>query len=488
MPDQSAAVSKSAEAASGTQDRHFLDEILAITGPAGLIDDPRAMQPYVSDWRGTYSGAARCVVRPASTQETAAVVALCARLGIRMVPQGGNTGMCGGASPGNAGDEVLINMSRMNRILQVDTANNTLTAEAGCILQHIKDAADQADRLYPLAFGAQGSCEIGGNLSTNAGGVNVLKYGNARNSVLGLEVVLPDGTVLDTLKSLRKDNCGYDLKHLFIGAEGTLGIVTRVVLQLYPKTKVSATAWVAIDDPAAAVALLGRLRDHVGERVTGFELVSRPMLDLVLSHRPGDRDPLDRPHPWYVLLEMSDTLTLDLADLAQGFLASEIAAGRVRDAMIASSIAQAKALWALRENVTEVQRAEGASIKHDIAIPVPAIAAFLEQADRVVTTMYPGARIIAFGHMGDGNVHYNVLQPVGADKASFTQRMLAVTSGIHDIAFAMGGSISAEHGLGKLKSNAVFARKDAVEIKLMRAIKDAIDPLDLMNRGKVFPA
>ncbi len=300
--------------------------------------------------------------------------------------------------------------------------------------------------------------------------------------------MLPDGTVLDTLKSLRKDNAGYDLKHLFIGAEGTLGIITRVVAQIYPKARASATAWVAVDDPNAAVMLLGRLREQVGERVTGFELVSRPMLELVLDHWPGDRDPLDRPHAWYVLMEMTDTLQLDLADIAQEFLAGEILAGGVRDAMIASNLAQANTLWSLREKITEAQRREGASIKHDISVPLTAIPGFLEQADRAVMSGYAGARIITFGHIGDGNVHYNVLQPVGEDPSSFARRMRDISASIHDIAFALGGSISAEHGLGKLKSNDVFARKSPVEIRLMRAIKDAIDPFDIMNPGKVFPA
>ncbi|MEN3367532.1 MAG: hypothetical protein V7606_4806 [Burkholderiales bacterium] len=482
----------SAEAAQEEQQRiddpRLLEELKGIVGSMAVISDPVEMQPYLSDWRGSFSGAARCVVKPASTEETAAVVALCARHRIPMVPQGGNTGMCGGATPGKSGREIILNMSRMNKILDIDVRNNTLTVQAGCILQHIKDAADDADRLFPLALGAQGSCEIGGNLSTNAGGVNVLKYGNARSFVLGLEVVMPDGSVFDTLKGLRKDNSGYDLKHLFIGAEGTLGIITAAVLQLYPKARVSTTAWLAVDDPAAAVDVLGRLRGEIGERITCFELISRPMLELVLAHRPADRDPMKESHPWYVLKELSDTLqALDLGALLEQVLGKEIESGRVRDAVIANSLGQIETLWALRENVTEAQRAAGASVKHDISVSVSSIPDFLKQADEAVAADFPGARVIAFGHVGDGSIHYNVLQPAEGDAVEFKRRMHEVSRRIHDIAIRLGGSISAEHGLGQLKGSDVFGYKDPLQLRLMRAIKAAIDPFDLMNKGKIFP-
>lgn len=467
----------------------LFDRLTAIVGPAGLLHDSEAMAPYLMDWRGTFRGRARCVVKPASTGEVAAVVALCTASGVPMVPQGGVTGMCGGATPMQGGDEVVINLSRMNRVIEVDAGNNTMTVEAGCILQHVKDAAEAADRLFPLALGAQGSCEIGGNLSTNAGGVNVLRYGNARAAVLGLEVVLPGGEVLDMLKGLRKDNSGFDLKQLFIGAEGTLGIVTRAVLQLYPRIRTSATAWVAIDSPDAAVALLASLRAAVGDRISCFELISRPMLELVLAHFAEERDPMAETHPWYVLMEWSDALaSLDLRSLIEDVLGTMIESGAVRDAVIAENLSQVERLWALRENVTEAQRAEGASIKHDISVPTSAIPHFLAQADRVVGDGLPRARIIAFGHVGDGNVHYNVLQEAGADGAAFKLAMRAVSARIHDIAIALGGSISAEHGLGQLKARDVFAYKSATELRVMRAIKQALDPQNLMNRGKVLPA
>lgn len=466
----------------------LLERLRAIVGAAGLLHTPQDMAPYLSDWRGTFHGQARCVLRPASTAEVAAVVALCASEGVPMVPQGGVTGMCGGATPLPDGLEVVINLSRMNRIVEVDVNNNTMTVEAGCILQHVKDAAEAADRLYPLALGAQGSCEIGGNLSTNAGGVNVLRYGNARAAVLGLEVVLPDGEVLNMLKGLRKDNSGYDLKQLFIGAEGTLGIITRAVLQLYPRSRSSATAWVALDSPAAAVRLLARLRAVVGERIGCFELISRPMLELVLAHFGAARDPLAQRHPWYVLMEWSDALaSLDMRALMEDALGAQLESGELRDVLIAESLSQVERLWALRENVTEAQRAEGASIKHDISVATSAIPRFLEEADRAVVEGLPGARVIAFGHVGDGNVHYNVLQAAGSDPGEFKRAVTAVSARIHAIAIALGGSISAEHGLGQLKARDVFAYKSAVELRVMHAIKSALDPHRLMNRGKVLP-
>ncbi len=445
------------------------------------------MAPHLTDWRGRYTGRARCVVKPATTAEVAAVVALCAGEGVPMVPQGGNTGLVGGATPAGAGEEVVINLSRMNRVRAVDPVNNTLTAEAGCLLVQAQLAAEAAERLFPLSLAAEGSCEIGGNLSTNAGGVAVLRYGNMRELTLGLEVVLPDGRVWDGLRGLRKDNTGYDLKQLFIGAEGTLGIITAAVLKLYPRPRAGATAWVAVRDPAAAVRLLDRLRAACGERVTGFELVGRPALELVLKHIPGARDPLPLAAPWYVLAELTDTLEgFDLAGALERVLGQEVEAGGVLDAALAQDVARARALWHLRESISEAQRMEGVSIKHDVAVPVSRIAEFVARADAALARAWPGVRIVNFGHVGDGNLHYNLSKPEAADNSGFIACTAEVNRIVHDLAAELGGSISAEHGLGQLKRGEVLRYKGEVEMDLMRAVKRALDPRGLMNPGKVL--
>ncbi|GAB2181681.1 FAD-binding oxidoreductase [Denitratisoma sp. agr-D3] len=458
-----------------------------VVGAGHVLRDGPETAPYCSDWRGRYRGDALCVVRPASAEEAAAVVRLCAEAGVAMVPQGGNTGLCGGATPTGQRPEVVVHLGRLNKIRAVDADNNTVTVEAGCTLHDVQQAAAAVDRLFPLSLASEGSATIGGNLSTNAGGVQVLRYGNARDLVLGIEAVLPDGRLWNGLRGLRKDNTGYDLKHLFIGAEGTLGLITAAVLKLFPQPRVKATGWAAVADPAAAVALLSRLRAAMGDRVTAFEIVGRPALDLVLKHIPGSREPFaGAGHEWQVLVELSDTLAGDLTTALEEALASACEAGLVRDATVARNETQVRALWALRENVSEAQRIEGVSIKHDIAVPVSRIAEFIRRADACLAEAFPGLRIVCFGHIGDGNLHYNQSKPVAQDNAAFIAQSDAVNRLVHDLVHELGGSISAEHGLGQLKREEVVRYKSTVEMDMMRAVKSAFDPKGLMNPGKVL--
>ncbi len=463
-----------------------MDRLAAAVGGEAVLRGAD-MTPHLTDWRGRYTGAARCVVKPATTAQVAAVVTICAEGRVAMVPQGGNTGLVGAATPSESGTAVVINLSRMNRIREIDLQNNTLTAEAGCLLQQVQEAAAGADRLFPLSLAAEGSCEIGGNLSTNAGGVAVLRYGNARELVLGVEVVLPDGRIWNGLRGLRKDNTGYDLKHLFIGAEGTLGIITAAVLKLFPRPRVAATAWAAVRDPAAAVALLGALQGACGDRVTGFEIVGRAALELVLKHIPGTRNPLAAPAPWYVLMELSDSLEAPgLEQVLEQALQAEAESGRVTDAVLAQDLSQARALWHLRENISEAQRVEGISIKHDISVPVSRIAEFISRADAALLQAFPDLRIVNFGHIGDGNLHYNLSKPDATANEDFIARTPQANRIVHDIVAELGGSISAEHGLGQLKREEILRYKSDVEMDLMRAVKRALDPQGLMNPGKVL--
>lgn len=465
----------------------LLDTLAAIVGRDQLLTHASDMAPFLTDWRGRYHGAARAVVRPADCAQVAAVVEGCYRAGVPIVPQGGNTGLCGGATPLGDGLAVVVSLSRLRRILALDPDNNTLCVEAGCTLAAVQEAAQAAGRYFPLSLASEGSCEIGGNLSTNAGGVQVLRYGNMRDLVLGLEVVLPDGRVWDGLRGLRKDNTGYDLKHLFVGAEGTLGIITAAVLKLFPAPLVRATAWVAVADPGAAVHLLGRLRAACGDRITAFEIIGRSALELVLAHIEGARAPLAEPVQWCVLIELSDTLEdAALDEMLQRELEAVMEDGVVLDAAVAGSLAQRDALWALRENISEAQRIEGFSIKHDIAVPVSRIARFLELADQRLKAVWPEVRIVAFGHIGDGNLHYNLSKPQVADNDAFVARTEEVNLIVHDLVNELGGSISAEHGLGQLKREEIRRYKSAVELDLMRTIKHALDPAGLMNPGKVI--
>jgi len=458
----------------------LLDTLRDLLGPAQVLSDATDMAPALTDWRGRYRGQALCVVRPGSSNEVAAVVRACSVAGVPIVPQGGNTSLCGAATPDDSGRAVVVSLGRLNRILAVDAQNNTITVEAGCTLAAVQDAARAAGRLFPLALASEGTCQIGGNLSTNAGGVQVLRYGNTRELTLGLQVVLPGGELWDGLRGLRKDNTGYDLKQLFIGAEGTLGIITGAVLKLFPLPKSQTTCWLNVASPAAAVELLNRARSVFDAQLTAFELVSETALGLVLQHIPGARRP-GAVSPWYVLAEFSDAEPAAV----ERWLADCLSHGAVGDGTVAASEQQAKGLWALRESISEAQKIEGVSIKHDIAVPVSRIADFLLRADAELAAAFPGIRVVAFGHVGDGNLHYNLSKPDAADNAAFLASQGAVNRIVHDIVHALNGSISAEHGLGQLKREEILRYKSSVEIELMRTIRQALDPQGLMNPGKL---
>ena len=464
----------------------FHRELGLIIGASRVLVAADDVAPFCTDWRGRYSGNALCVALPGSTEEVAAVVRACVAAGVAVVPQGGNTGLCGGATP--TGGEVVVSLRRMNRIRAIDADNNSITVEAGCTLHAVQEAAREADRLFPLSLAAEGSATIGGNLSTNAGGVQVLRYGNARELTLGLEVVLADGRIWNGLRALRKDNTGYDLKHLFIGAEGTLGLITAATLKLFPRPRTHATAWVAVPDPASAVRLLGRLRDAAGDNVTAFEIVGRPALELVLRHIPNARDPLLGKPAWQVLIELGGSSDMggDLSATLERALEAAAEDGIVNDAVLATSEAQTAALWALRENVSEAQKIEGISIKHDIAVPVSRIAEFIARADAALRAAFPEVRIICFGHIGDGNLHYNQSRSDAQSNDEFIAQTGAVNRIVHDLVHGLGGSISAEHGLGQLKREEVLRYKSQTEMDLMRAVKQALDPRGLMNPGKLL--
>ena len=456
-------------------------------GPRGWIDDADGLVPYLTEWRGNYHPQAAAVVRPASSAEVADVVRLAAGAGIAIVPQGGNTGLCGGAAAAEHGRDIILSTERLNRIRAIDPLNYTITVEAGVVLRAVQEAAAAADRLFPLSLGAEGSCQIGGNLATNAGGTGVLRYGNARDLTLGLEVVLPDGAIWDGLRSLRKDNTGYDLKQLFIGAEGTLGIITAAVLKLFPKPKQVETALIAVPDPAAAVALLALARAGSGDAVSAFELIPRIGIDMALKHVAGTVDPLDEPAAWYVLAELTEPVAdAHLREKLEALLEQAFEAGLVLDAAIASSGTQAQQLWFLREAIVEAQRFEGAAIKHDVSVPLAAVPEFLRRAGEAVGEAVPGARIIPFGHVGDGNIHFNLNQPLEGDGAAFAARLKEINRLVHDVVADLGGSISAEHGVGRLKRDELAERKSPVEMDLMRKIKATLDPAGTMNPGKVL--
>ncbi len=457
------------------------EQLAEIVGAAYVLTDPAELAPYVTDWRGRYRGRAQCVVRPANRAEVAAVVKVCVETATPLVPQGGNTSLCGAATADDQGQAVVISLSRLNRIVTVDAKNNTITVEAGCTLAAVQEAARAADRLFPLALASQGTCQIGGNLSTNAGGVQVLRYGNTRELTLGLEVVLPSGELWNGLRGLRKDNTGYDLKQLFIGAEGTLGIITAAVLKLFPLPKMQTTCWLSVATPTLAVDLLNAAKSAFDAQLTAFELVSDIALDLVLKNIPNSTQPATK-SPCYVLAEFSDVT----ASSVENWLAEMLAPGLLSDAVLAQSESQARKLWALRENISEAQKIEGVSIKHDISVPVSSIPDFLKQADAALAAAFPGIRVVAFGHLGDGNLHYNLSQPDALENTAFIASQPAVNRLVHDLVHALNGSISAEHGIGQLKREELLRYKSPVELALMRSIKQALDPRGLMNPGKLL--
>ena len=468
--------------------KDLVDKLRATVGPQNVLTDPAEVEPYANDWRGIYRGETHCVVKPGSAEEVAAVIKLCAGAGAAIVPQGGNTGMCMASVPRLGRGEIVLSLTRMNRIREVDALNNTMTVEAGVVLGNIQQAAAEADRLFPLSLGAEGSCTIGGNLSTNAGGVNVLRYGNTRDLVLGLEVVLPDGRIWNGMRSLRKDNTGYDLKQLFVGAEGTLGIITAAVLKLFPKPSASATAWAAVRDPEAALELLALLRSHCGDRINAFELISRACLDLVLKHIPGTRDPLEAPSEWYVLTELADSHAGEaLRNELERALEEGLEGGLVTDVTIAESGAQSEALWKIRETIPEAAKSEPAMLyRHDISVAVSAIPRFIREARTALENRFAGANLICFGHLGDGNLHYNVFVPGRARADAASREAHDVTDLVYDMVQSYHGSFSAEHGVGLAKVTELERYKSAVEIDLMRTVKRALDPEGLMNPGKVL--
>jgi len=465
----------------------LLDAIRTTVGERGWTSDPSEMAPHLVELRGLFRGATPMVVRPASTEQVARVVALCAEAGVPIVPQGGNTSLCGGSVPFEGGGEIVLSLSRMNRVRELDALNYTITVEAGCILQHLQQVAADADRLFPLSLGAEGSCQIGGNLSTNAGGINTLRFGNARDLVLGLEVVLPDGQVWNGLRRLRKDNTGYDLKHLFIGAEGTLGIVTAASLKLFPKPREEVSAFAAVRSVGEVVELLSRLRTATGDQVGAFEYIARFGIHLAVKHIHGVRDPFPTAYEHYALMRASaGRENSGLREIVEETLAQAMEDGLVLDATIAASEQQARDFWRVREAVVEGQIPEGGSIKHDIAIPVSRVADFIARAEVAVQKTIPGARPCAFGHVGDGNIHYNVTQPEGMEKAAYIARWEELNDVVHHIVASMDGSISAEHGIGRLKREELTHYKSSVEIDLMRRMKAALDPKGIMNPGKVL--
>ena len=444
--------------------------------------------PFLIDWRNTWRGAALAVAMPDSVEDVASIVRWCAANDVAVVPQGGNTGQSGGSVPRAEGRNLVLSLNRLNRVRAIDPANDTITVDAGCVLQSVQEAARAAGRLFPLSLGAEGSCTIGGNLATNAGGTAVLRYGNARDLCLGLEIVTADGRIWNGLKGLRKDNSGYDLRDLFIGSEGTLGVITGAVLKLFPLPAGRVTAFAAIETPKAALKLFERLRARHFDALTAFEMMSDACLQLVTGHIPGARNPLTVQAPWYALIEFSDLENETRARGAiEAALAEALEMGATSDVVIASSEAQSKALWQLRESISEAQGATGRAIKHDIAVPVSRIADFVDAALAATANAFPDASPVTFGHLGDGNLHFNFSLPKRADDAAFATAQAGLNAVVHDLVRAHGGTISAEHGLGVLRRDEADAHRSAVERDMMRAIKTALDPQGIMNPGKMLP-
>ena len=458
----------------------------AIVGGKHVLTDAADMAPHLREWRDLFVGRASAVVKPGSTAEVSALMRFAHETGTPVVPQGGNTGLVGGQIPVADGREIILSLSRLDKVRSIEPQSDSITVEAGVTLLKVQEAADSAGRLFPLSLASEGSCTIGGNLSTNAGGTAVIAYGNTRDMCLGLEVVLADGRIWNGLKSLRKDNTGYDLKNLFIGAEGTLGIITAASLKLFPRPQSCATAFVAVADPAHALALLHLAKAEAGSQVTTFEIMPRFGLDVVLRHAADTRDPLDQPSPWYVLMELASPAANGLDGVMEALLEKAFETGLVTDATIAAALSQAHGFWRIREAMSEVQRFEGGSIKHDVAVPVASVPAFLARAITLVEQMIPGCRPLPFGHLGDGNIHFNITQPEGADKAAFLGRWDEVNAQVHAVVREFGGSISAEHGIGRLKKHLLAGVKDPVELALMRAIKATLDPSGILNPGAVL--
>ncbi|WP_245418033.1 FAD-binding oxidoreductase [Cohaesibacter celericrescens] len=464
-----------------------INQFKTLIGAHFCLTTPSEVASYCKEARNKFFGKCSLVLKPGSTREVSDVVALANALNIAIVPQGGNTGLVGGQIPDSSGRQIILSTERLNHIRSLDADSNVVIVEAGVILETLQNAADEAGRMFPLALGAQGSCQIGGNLSTNAGGTSVLAYGNTRDMVLGLEVVLPDGRIWNGLRSLRKDNTGYDLKHLFIGAEGTLGVITAASLKLYPKPRDQQVSFAGLETPDQALALFNLARAHAGSMLTGFELIPRIGMEFAFSHLPDTRDPMAETHPWYCLIELSiGSDAVDGRALIETILEEAFEAGLIGDAVLAENTRQAQDFWRIRHGLSEVQKHEGGSIKHDISVPVSAIPRFLERAMAACEAAIPGCRLVPFGHMGDGNLHFNISQPIGADQTAYLARWEEINALVHAIVADMGGSISAEHGIGTLKRDLLPDVKDLVEMELMAQIKTTLDPKGLMNPGKVL--
>ncbi|MFZ0572388.1 MAG: FAD-binding oxidoreductase [Rhodomicrobium sp.] len=465
----------------------LLARFAAIVGDKGALTDPADIQPYCQEWRDKYFGRTPMVLRPASAGEVSAILKLAHEERIAIVPQGGNTGLVGGQIPFETGTEIVLSLDRMKAIRAVDVAGNTLTAEAGATLKAVQDAAAAQNRLFPLSLAAEGTCQIGGNIATNAGGIHVLRYGNMRELVLGIEAVFPGGEIWNGLRSLRKDNTGYDLKSLLIGSEGTLGVITAASLKLFPRPAEVATVFAGCASLDAVAQLFSRAFESAGALLTAFELIPRIAVEFLTERMPPIRDPLEAPHPWYVLLEVSSPVADGLAErAAMALLEDALEKDLVADAAVAASEGQARDFWCLRENISEIQKHEGGSIKHDVSVPVSAVPAFIGEADAAIERLVPGARPVPFGHYGDGNIHYNISQPVGADKAAYLARWEEVSDAVHAIVLRFGGSISAEHGIGRMKARELERLKQPVELALMRRVKAAFDPRGILNPGKLL--
>jgi len=466
-----------------------LAELKAAVAPGDGLDSADDLSPYLNDFRRLYRGATPLVLRPRSVEQVARIMTICHREEVAVVPHGGNTSYCGGATPDESGSQIVVSMQRLNRVRHIDAANYSMIVEAGCTLAGAQAAARDANRLFPLSLGSEGTAQIGGNLSTNAGGTAVLRYGMMRDLVLGLEVVLADGQVIHALKSLRKDNTGYDVKSLFIGAEGTLGLITAASLKLFPLAADTATALVGIDSPRHALELLARLRGAAGDQVSSFELMPRIAVQMTVQYVPGVANPLDFDCAWYLLIELgSPNPDQNLTALLTQELEEAASAGTVKDAMPASSLAQAQAMWKLRESIPEAQRRHGASIKHDVSVPVSAIPTLIEKGTALIEELAPDGDVVSYGHAGDGNLHFNVSQKPGTELAAFTGRTHALEGAMFDLVESLGGSISAEHGIGRLKAAEFARRADPVELRVMHLLKNALDPKGIMNPGKVLCA
>ena len=468
-------------------DKKLIERFIEIVGVNHALVDQDVISSYLVEQRGLYHGRTQLVLRPSSPQEVSEIMKLASETGTPIVPQGGNTGLVGAQQPDESANEIIVSMERLNKIRSIDVEGNLALVEAGVVLQKLQEKVDEKGRFFPLSLGSEGTCQIGGNLSSNAGGTDVLAYGNTRELCLGLEVVLPDGRILDDLRYVKKDNSGYDLKDLFIGAEGTLGIITAAVMKLFPKPQGKAVAYAGMKSPEKALELLLLAQKKAGSMLTGFELMAKVGMEMSLNYVKGARAPLERESEWYVLLDLSSSHSDGEANnTMEDILADALQQGIIEDASIAQSVSQQKEFWRLREDMSPAQKLEGGSIKHDISVPIASIPDFISEAAKIIETISPGARIVCFGHMGDGNLHYNVSQPVGADKQAYLSLWGEMNHRIHTLVMSYNGSFSAEHGIGQLKRKELVAFKSPVALSLMRSIKQLFDPKNIMNPGKML--